>query len=178
MEWLAHVTCSRGGLGVDIVARGLVVAAYNGAVAGRVGRHRVAGKGDGGGGVDRGSHHRGGNNRGGNDRGSSDGMVVNWIRMDRHDGAGCWVCERGGTGLVRPGVVGEALGGNEVLTGGEMVAVHVAPARPRAVNCLAVALQVQRNYLVTYCHRVLNCIIGENDFGTKAFFSTPKVTKV
>ena len=130
MECLAYVTCSRGGLGVDVVARGLVVVAHNGAVADRVGRHRVAGKADGGGGVDRGSHDRCGN----------DGIVVDWIWVDRHDGAGCWVCERGGASLVRPGVVREALRRDKVLAGGVVVAVHVAPARPSAVHGEAVAL--------------------------------------
>ena len=47
---------------------------------------------------------------------------------------------RSGACLIRPGVVGEALGGDKVLAGGEPVAVHVAPAGPSAVHGETVAL--------------------------------------
>ena len=46
---------------------------------------------------------------------------------------------RGGTGLVRPGVVGEPLGRDEVLTGGEC-RVHIAPLSSGTVHSQAVTL--------------------------------------
>merc|ERR1719150_3348319 len=46
---------------------------------------------------------------------------------------------RGGAGLVGPGVVGEPLGGHEVLAGG-VSRVHVAPLSPGGVDSQTVAL--------------------------------------
>merc|ERR1712061_78994 len=45
----------------------------------------------------------------------------------------------GGTGLVRPGVAGEPLGGDEVLAGG-VSRVHIAPLSSSAVHSQTVAL--------------------------------------
>ena len=48
---------------------------------------------------------------------------------------------RGGTGLIRPGIVGEPCGWREILAGGAETSVHVTPASSRAVDGAAVALQ-------------------------------------
>ena len=90
------------------------------------------------------------------DRVGLEGSLLDRVGLEGSLGQG----KGSGAGLVGPGVVGEALGGNEVLAGGEMVAIHVAPARPRAVHCLAVALQVQK---------LSSHALGEHDVG-KAIF--------
>ena len=60
-------------------------------------------------------------------------------RVDGHHGAERRALGRGGAGLVRPGVVGEPLGGDEVLAGGVSL-VDITPLSSSTVHSQTVAL--------------------------------------
>ena len=67
-------------------------------------------------------------------------VVVVSGRVDTQHGAEGRALGGGGAGLVGPGVVGEPLGGDEVLAGGVVIGVHVAPLSPGAVHSQTVTL--------------------------------------
>ena len=120
------------------------------------GAHHHMGGGDHMGGAD--DHVRGGDHMGGADDHSGGGgdmdvvvggghnnggdMHVVVAGGDDNRGALVGADVGGGTRLVGPGVGREAGGGGEVLAGGAVGGVDVAPAGPRAVGGLAVALDV------------------------------------
>ena len=66
-------------------------------------------------------------------------VVVVSGRVDTNHGAEGRALGGGGAGLIGPGVVGEPLGGDEVLAGG-VGGVHIAPLSPGAVHSQTVAL--------------------------------------
>jgi len=66
-------------------------------------------------------------------------VVVVTGRVDRSHGAERGSLGRGGTGLVRPGVAGEPLGRDEILTGG-VGRVNIAPLGSSTVHSQTVAL--------------------------------------
>ena len=65
-------------------------------------------------------------------------VVSGWV--DTQHGAEGRALGGSGAGLVGPGVVGEPLGGDEVLAGGVVIGVHVAPLSPGAVHSQTVTL--------------------------------------
>merc|ERR1712183_1009253 len=104
--------------------------------SGRGGSHRVGvrlGLGDRVGGVGRGM------DMGWLMRDNSWSYGNNWDHGGHYAGAERGSLRRGGTGLVRPGVAGEPLGGDEILTGG-VGRVNIAPLGSSTVHSQTVAL--------------------------------------